>query len=273
MPPEVVGQVLRPAIPLPRPLNLEGLVVEHEDPAGPVAARRAERVEVDPLGPAVHGVQRLVPGLARYLVALDHLHQPGIARIRLGVEHVDARGARARHDQVAPLHVRVRGVGAEVRAAGVPAEVVQFVVAVGQLRLPDDAAVRRGLWVGVHHADGVLAAVLAHVEQRHIGELLGRRLHRQGGRGIEGRIGSPLCHESTPVKVVDEVLLPVYCARTPRDRTRTRNDDVVPRSGTGAQPGLTSPPPPQQVLVRASRGEIGQLDADGRCRSGGEPAW
>ena len=75
VPEEVVRQVLRPAILLPAALHLERLVVEHEDAAGTVAARGAERVQVDPIGAAVHRVRGGVAGLRHDLLALDHLRQ------------------------------------------------------------------------------------------------------------------------------------------------------------------------------------------------------
>ena len=63
VPPEVVGEVLRSAIALPAALDLERLGVEHEDAAGAVAVAVAERVDVDPVGPAVRGVRAAVAGL------------------------------------------------------------------------------------------------------------------------------------------------------------------------------------------------------------------
>src|SRR5829696_7195784 len=91
MPPEVIRQVLRSAIALPATLNLERLWIEHEDAAGAVAVSVAERVDVDAVGPAVHGVRTAVTGLPDDLLGLDHLHEGRLPRIGCGVEDVDPR--------------------------------------------------------------------------------------------------------------------------------------------------------------------------------------
>ena len=96
VPPEVVGELLRPAVGLPGALDREVLVVEQEDAAGPVAVGVAERGDVDPVRAAVDGVRAAVAGLAGDLVGLDHLHELGRARVLLDVEHVDARASAAR---------------------------------------------------------------------------------------------------------------------------------------------------------------------------------
>src|SRR5678815_3567178 len=54
MPGEVVREVLWAAVVLPLPFQLEGVVVEHEDPAWPVAVWRAEGIHIDPFGTAMH---------------------------------------------------------------------------------------------------------------------------------------------------------------------------------------------------------------------------
>jgi hypothetical protein len=108
MPPEVVRELLRPAVDLPLALDREVLVVEQEDAAGPVAGGIAERRDVDAVRPAVDGVRAAVPGLARDLLGLDHLHELRGARVVLDVEHVDPRRAQAGDEQVAALDVRMR---------------------------------------------------------------------------------------------------------------------------------------------------------------------
>ena len=52
----------------------------------------------------------------------------------LGIEDVDAAGAKAGHDQEAPCLVLI----AVTRAARIPAEVVKFVAQVGHHRAVDD---------------------------------------------------------------------------------------------------------------------------------------
>src|SRR5262249_42653750 len=144
VPPEVVGQILVATVGLPGAFDVERVVVNDEHAARTVAVRRAERARVDAVWSAVDGVRTAIAGLARQLVGLDHLDQPWLAWIRLRVQHVDARGAQSGHEQVAPLDVRVWGVRAEGRAAGVPAEVVQLVADVRHGRAPDDLTVARG---------------------------------------------------------------------------------------------------------------------------------
>ena len=90
VPPEVVGQLLRPAVLLPGALDREVLVVEQEDAAGPVAVGVAERGDVDPVGAAVDRVRARVAGLARDLVGLDDLGERRIVRVVLDV---DRRGS------------------------------------------------------------------------------------------------------------------------------------------------------------------------------------
>jgi hypothetical protein len=50
VPPEVVGELLRPAVHLPAAKHVEGGVVDQEDPARPLALGIAERADVDALG-------------------------------------------------------------------------------------------------------------------------------------------------------------------------------------------------------------------------------
>ena len=155
VPPEVVGELLRPAVGLPLALDREVLVVEQEHAAGPVALRVAERGDVDAVGAAVDRVRAAVAGLARDLVGLDDLDELGRARVLLDVEDVDARGAQARDEQVAALDVRVRGPRAQRRGARVPAEVVQLVADVGHVEAADERAVGRRARLEVEHGDRV----------------------------------------------------------------------------------------------------------------------
>ena len=105
------------------------------------------------------------------LVVLDHLLDPWSLRVVGHVEHVDARGAKARHDQMRP----VRAVAG--RAAAVPAEVVQLVAEVGHRRLVDDPAV-----LSIHDGEEIrLLHAGARVQAGEIEELLRWRLARLCG--------------------------------------------------------------------------------------------
>src|SRR5215208_2101593 len=65
----------------------------------PVTCRVAERTDVDPIRPAVHGVRAAVPALAHQLRGLHGLHHAWLAWVGLGINHVEARRADARRDQ------------------------------------------------------------------------------------------------------------------------------------------------------------------------------
>ncbi len=73
MPVEVIREVLRSAAFLPGPRDVEGLVVQDEDPTWPLAVWGAEGIHVDPVGPAVRGVGRAVPDAAGNRLCLDAL--------------------------------------------------------------------------------------------------------------------------------------------------------------------------------------------------------
>ena len=198
MPPGVVGELLRPAIDLPAAERLEALVIHHEHAARRLAVLVAERRDVDAARPAMDGVRAGVAGLLGDLLRLDGLDELGIARVGLGVEDVDARGAQARHHQIAPLHVRMRHLRTQARRAGVPAEMVELVAGIRHRHRADDLGIGRRLRIDVDDRDAVGLLPLG-IERRHIGELFGRRLHRHARRRIEGRIGCPGRHVELPL--------------------------------------------------------------------------
>ena len=180
MPPGVVGEVLRPAIDLPAPERLEALVIHHEHAARSLAILAAERRHVDAARPAMHGVRARIAGLLGDLLRLDHLDDLRIARVGLGVEDVDARGAQARHHQIAPLDMRVRHLRAQARRAGVPAEVVELVAGIQRRDVADNLRIGRRCRIDVDDRDPVGFFPFG-IERRHVGEPFGRRLHRHAG--------------------------------------------------------------------------------------------
>jgi hypothetical protein len=91
VPPEVVGEALGPTVLLPSSLDLEGVVVEHEDAAGLIAVGVAERADVDAIGTAMDGVRAAVPGFLREFVGFDGLDQLRLPRVGLGVDDLDPR--------------------------------------------------------------------------------------------------------------------------------------------------------------------------------------
>ena len=176
------------------PQNVEAVVIDHEDAAGTFAVGGAERAGVDAFGTAVNGVRRRVAGARRQGFRLDHFHDLRLLRIGLGVDDVDARGVDARNDQIAALDVRMRRIGAEARAAGVPSEMVQFVAGIGHVQLADQVAVSVRLRIDVHHAQRIGPLVAVGIQHRDVGQLLGRRLHGQFRGRIKGGIRAPKTH-------------------------------------------------------------------------------
>ena len=141
VPREVVGEILRPAIELPLAANVERFRIEDEDAAGAVAVRRADRVQVDAVRTAVRGVHATVPGPLRNGVSIDDLGDFELPRVGFGVDDMQARRAQARHDEIPALHVRVRRVRTQAGAAGVPAEVVEFVARTRHVQLTHELPV------------------------------------------------------------------------------------------------------------------------------------
>src|SRR5258708_35836332 len=100
VPPEVIREILRPAVELPAAADIEGVVVDDEDAARPVAGYRAERADVDPVGSAMAGVGTAVAGAVRDFLRLDGLDDARRARIPLGVDDVDPRRAGSRRQPI-----------------------------------------------------------------------------------------------------------------------------------------------------------------------------
>ena len=193
VPPEVVRQVLRPTILLPGPFDLECFRVEDEDAAGAVAVGVAQRVDVDAIGPAVRGVRAAVAGLAKDFLGFDHLDQARLPRVRRGIEDVDSRRSHARHHEIAPLHVRVRRVRAQARAARVPPEVVQLVAGAGHVDARDLCAVAGRCGIDIQHGKGVAGGRVG-IEQRHVGMCFHWRLHGHRRRRVEALVGKQFRH-------------------------------------------------------------------------------
>src|SRR5262249_18667642 len=73
VPPAVVGELLRAALDLPAAERLEGLVVDDENAARPLAVLVAERGDVDAAGPAMDRVRAGITGLLGEFLRLDRL--------------------------------------------------------------------------------------------------------------------------------------------------------------------------------------------------------
>ena len=120
-----------------------------------------------PFGPQCTVCGRLYPVRAAMVSASITFTIFGFRGIGLGINNVNARRPYPRHYQVTALRVRVRGIGAKTSAAGVPAEVMQFITDIGHVHLSDEFAVGRRRWIYVHHANGISPARVGGIQQRH----------------------------------------------------------------------------------------------------------
>ena len=82
----------------------------------------------------------------------------------------------------------MRGLRAETRAARIPAEMMQLIIAAGKIRLPDEPAILGGTRIEVNDAHGVALSILADVEQSDISEAFRRGLHRHARRRVKSWI-------------------------------------------------------------------------------------
>src|SRR5437899_12371815 len=101
MPPEVIGKVLRTAIFFPAALDLEGLGIHNKNSTRATAVSSADCINVNPVRSTVRSVRPAVPGALQHGLGLDDFYQPRIARTRLRIDQLNARGAQTRNDEVA----------------------------------------------------------------------------------------------------------------------------------------------------------------------------
>ena len=97
---------------------------------------------------------------------------------------MDARGAQARDDEIAPLAMGMRRIGTEARRAGIPAKMMQLIAGIRHLHRTNDAGIGLRLRVYIDHRDRVRHFAIG-IESRNIGEGFGGGLHGHAGRGIE----------------------------------------------------------------------------------------
>jgi hypothetical protein len=198
MPPEIVGEVLVAPVGFPRAFRLERRMVQEHHTARSIAVRRAQRPGIDRVRAAVDGVQTAVAALCVDRFRLDDLDDLRLARVRLGVNHMEPRRAQAGNQQIAPLQMRVRHGRAERGGAGVPAEVMQFIARVRHVHASHDLAVVGGLRVHIQDRERV-RTVARRVDHRDIREFFARRFHRHFRRRVESRVGfkGTECHSFT----------------------------------------------------------------------------
>jgi hypothetical protein len=201
-------------IDLPLAPDLEGLGVHQERAARAAAVRAAERGHVDAIRTAMHGVRRCVSSTSGKLLAIDHLHDGRLPGIGLGVQHVDAGRVDAAGDEIPPLHVGMRRVRAQARAAGVPAEVMELVADVRHVGLPDQAAVARRLRVEVEDPHRVGLALAGRVDERDVAKRFRLGLHRHPSGRIERGIWRQERHGAPPISVMARLGSPEYPSRS-----------------------------------------------------------
>src|SRR5207248_10529367 len=189
VPPEVVRKLLGAAVDLPAALDRERVVVDHEDAARSVAVGVAERAHVDPIRTAVDGVGSAVAGTVGDLFRFDRMDELGLLGSGSDVEDVDARRTQPGNEQVAPLHVWMRGVGAKRGTAYVPSEVMELVADVGCVDASDLPAEALGFRIDVERYQPVRRPP-CRVERDDVGERLDWRFRRDTRRRLTGLIGS-----------------------------------------------------------------------------------
>src|SRR5262245_1760241 len=113
-------------------------MVHHEYAAGTLPLGIPERTDVDAAGATMDRMRPRVSCAIGDLLGGDGLNQFGLSRIGFGIDDVDVRGTQPRSDEVTPLYVRVRRIWTQMRAAGVPTEVVQLVTHTGNSNVADD---------------------------------------------------------------------------------------------------------------------------------------
>ena len=190
---------MRTAVNFPFAENLKAVRIHYENSAGAFARSGAERAAENSLGTAVDGVRAAVAGAFGENIGLDYFYDFRAARVGFGVNNMDARGLDARDDQVAALRMGMRHVGAEACAAGIPAEVMEFVAGIRHIHTADNRAVRTGRGVHVHYAECVGAAVILGVEHGYEGHRFRWSLHGHFRRGIKRGIRAPEFHGCSPV--------------------------------------------------------------------------
>jgi hypothetical protein len=198
MPAEVVPEILRTAIDFPLSQNFEAAGIQNENAARSIAIGRTERADEDAGWTAVDGVWPTLSRASRNYFRFDDFDDFRFAGIRFRVNDVNPRRTDTRRDQVTPFRMSVRRVGAETCAAGVPAEVMQFVSGVGHIHLADELAVSQGRRIEVNHADRIGAADMARVQQRDVCQFFRWRLTDQFRGRIECRVRSPQRHSDSP---------------------------------------------------------------------------
>ena len=72
-------------------------MIDHEDAARRLPVLIAERSDIDAARAAMYGVGPRVAGSLRDLLGFDDFDDLRLARVGLGVEDVNARGAQPRH--------------------------------------------------------------------------------------------------------------------------------------------------------------------------------
>src|SRR5580698_1607311 len=90
MPPEVVGEILGPALDLPLSQNLEAVRIQNEDASGTFTIGSAECADENSVRAAVDGVRATVTGSLRERLRFDYFDDSWIPRIGFRVNDVNS---------------------------------------------------------------------------------------------------------------------------------------------------------------------------------------
>src|SRR6516225_6160525 len=101
----------------------------------------------------MHRVRTRVARALRDLVGGNRADHLRLARVGLGIDHINARGSNSRHNEIAPLHMGMRGKRAEGGTAGVPSKMMQLVTKLRQSAAPDFLAKLRRNWIDIDDED------------------------------------------------------------------------------------------------------------------------
>src|SRR5262245_2672404 len=152
VPPEIISKFLRATIQLPLPEDIETLLIHYENSAGTAAVRSSQRADKDSVGTAMNRVRGCVSCARSQRLRLNHLHDLRFARIRFGVDDMDARRIDTSYHQVSAFRMGTPRVRAQPGPACVPPEMMQLVAGIRHVHLADNIAVTRGFGIDVHNA-------------------------------------------------------------------------------------------------------------------------
>src|SRR6266404_3891285 len=108
MPPKIIVEKLGSTVHLPLAEHLDCLTIQHDQTPGAAAVRCPKRADVNAFWPTMDRVRPRIICSRKNFLRLDHLDNHGLSGVGLRINNVQTRGTQAWHDQVTPLHMRMR---------------------------------------------------------------------------------------------------------------------------------------------------------------------